>query len=252
MRSVTAYPPAALPAPSSTAKKPIICCCKVSALSKANNPPTTTMPCTKLEPDMSGVCKMAGTRPITTQPVKPASMNIYKATKLLMPISKVMRFSWSGLAGLDCRLRLVAWLDCSKCGAVLENAVVREHRFRQYVIAPIDGDDVVLHQQCQQVVLVLGIQIAGVAAQQGRDVERCDDGDLPNPCRLAGHRILAVAATVRRQVDNHGSRFHSLHLCLADQFWRRLAGNGGGGDDEISLLYMPGQYRIDLFFLFSA
>jgi hypothetical protein len=26
--------------------------------------PTTTMPCTKLEPDISGVCRIAGTRPM--------------------------------------------------------------------------------------------------------------------------------------------------------------------------------------------
>ena len=64
IRWVTANPPAALPAPSSTAKNPMACSVTVLALSKANRPPTTTMPCTKFEPDISGVCRIAGTRPM--------------------------------------------------------------------------------------------------------------------------------------------------------------------------------------------
>jgi hypothetical protein len=39
-------------------------------------PPTTTMPCTKLEPDISGVCRIAGTWPMMTQPAKAASMKM--------------------------------------------------------------------------------------------------------------------------------------------------------------------------------
>ena len=40
------------------------------ALSSAKIPPTTTMPWTKLEPDISGVCRIAGTWPMITQPAK--------------------------------------------------------------------------------------------------------------------------------------------------------------------------------------
>jgi hypothetical protein len=76
MRCVTAKPPAALPAPRSTAPKPSACSSTVPAFSSANIPPTTTMPCTKLDPDISGVCRIAGTRPMITQPAKAASMKM--------------------------------------------------------------------------------------------------------------------------------------------------------------------------------
>src|SRR4051812_34413072 len=44
------------------------------------------MPCTKLDPDISGVCKIAGTRPMISYPVKAASMKMYNATKPVMVV----------------------------------------------------------------------------------------------------------------------------------------------------------------------
>src|SRR6185312_10953761 len=79
IRFVTTYPPAALPAPSSTPTKPIACCTGECALSSAYSAPTTTMPCTKFEPDISGVCRIAGTRPMISMPVKAASITMYSA-----------------------------------------------------------------------------------------------------------------------------------------------------------------------------
>ena len=38
--------------------------------------PTSTMPWTKLEPDMRGVCRMTGTREMISWPVKAASMKM--------------------------------------------------------------------------------------------------------------------------------------------------------------------------------
>ena len=38
----------------------------VSAAPSATMAPTTTMPCTKLEPLISGVCRMTGTRLMTS------------------------------------------------------------------------------------------------------------------------------------------------------------------------------------------
>ena len=52
------------------------CSSGVLALRRAKSPPTTTMPWTKLEPDISGVWRIAGTFPLMTQPAKPASMKI--------------------------------------------------------------------------------------------------------------------------------------------------------------------------------
>jgi len=40
--------------------------CVVSAAAKATIAPTRTMPCTKFDPDMSGVCRMTGTREMTS------------------------------------------------------------------------------------------------------------------------------------------------------------------------------------------
>jgi hypothetical protein len=46
--------------------KPIVFCSGVCALPSATMAPTSTMPCTKLEPDMSGVCRITGTREMTS------------------------------------------------------------------------------------------------------------------------------------------------------------------------------------------
>ena len=66
MRSVTTYPPTALPAASSTPTKPIAFSSGVCAPPSATIAPTRTMPCTKFEPDMSGVCRITGTRAMTS------------------------------------------------------------------------------------------------------------------------------------------------------------------------------------------
>src|SRR5450830_1419296 len=47
-----------------------------AASSRPISPPITTMPWMKFEPDINGVCKMAGTRPMMTQPANAASMKI--------------------------------------------------------------------------------------------------------------------------------------------------------------------------------
>ena len=48
----------------------------VLAFSSAKIPPTTTMPCTKFEPDISGVCRIAGWVIIGHVPAKAASMKM--------------------------------------------------------------------------------------------------------------------------------------------------------------------------------
>jgi hypothetical protein len=40
----------------------------------------------EVEPDINGVCRIAGTRPMITQPAKAASMKTYKATKPVIVI----------------------------------------------------------------------------------------------------------------------------------------------------------------------
>src|SRR5207237_10186555 len=62
IRSVTTYPPAALPAPRNTPSVPIAICSGVVASPSAIIAPTSTIPCTKFEPDISGVCRITGPR----------------------------------------------------------------------------------------------------------------------------------------------------------------------------------------------
>ena len=46
---------------------------------------------------------------------------------------------------------------------------------------------------------------------------------------------LAVAAAFRRQIDNYTAGFHGFHHIGGDQLGSGLAGNQGGGDDDIHL-----------------
>ena len=48
----------------------------VSATPSATMAPTTTMPWMKLEPLMSGVCRITGTREMTSYPTKAARMKM--------------------------------------------------------------------------------------------------------------------------------------------------------------------------------
>src|SRR5258708_6185218 len=59
--------------------KPMICCSGEVASPSAIIAPTSTMPCTKFDPDISGVCRITGTREMISWPVKAASMNRYSA-----------------------------------------------------------------------------------------------------------------------------------------------------------------------------
>ncbi len=61
--------------------KPITFSAVVSAWPSTTIAPISTMPWMKLEPDISGVCKMTGTREMMTCPAIAASMKMYRATK---------------------------------------------------------------------------------------------------------------------------------------------------------------------------
>ncbi len=56
--------------------KPTTTSVVVSAMPRITMAPTSTMPWMKLEPDISGVCRMDGTREITSIPVNAASMKM--------------------------------------------------------------------------------------------------------------------------------------------------------------------------------
>ena len=61
-----------------------------------------------------------------------------------------------------------------------------------------------------------------------------------------GSRVLAVAAALGGQIDDHRAGLHAGDLRLADQLGRGLAGDGGGGDDQVGGLDVLGQRRVDL------
>src|SRR5687767_8366804 len=53
----------------------------VSAWPRTTIAPISTMPWMKLDPDISGVCRITGTREMITWPAMAASMKMYSATK---------------------------------------------------------------------------------------------------------------------------------------------------------------------------
>jgi hypothetical protein len=89
-------------------------------------PPTTTIPCTKLEPDMSGVCKMAGT---LHKYVKG-----YKARDRGLVIHRDPPLSWNR----NC------WRSYRD---VFPLSIMSQRGFSKDLIVPIDLDDVLLHHQ---------------------------------------------------------------------------------------------------------
>src|SRR5271166_864765 len=148
-----------------------------------------------------------------TQPAKAASMKTYMATKPLIEIAKSMAVSCFG-SGYFCgwfgRRCLVAdaRIGVRLGRLVLHLTVVREHGLGKNLVAPVDCDDVVLHHQSQQVVLVLRIELARVFAEKRRNIQRRDDSHLAYLRRFAGPRFLAVAAALSGEVDDHGACLH--------------------------------------------
>ena len=61
--------------------KPMAFSSVVSAWPSTTMAPIRTMPWMKLDPDMSGVCRITGTREMITWPAMAASMKMYSATK---------------------------------------------------------------------------------------------------------------------------------------------------------------------------
>ena len=127
-----------------------------------------------------------------------------------------------------------------------------EHGLGKYFVGPIDRDDVVFHEQRQQIVLVVRIKIAGVVAEQRRHVQRRGDRDVADLHRFARLGVLAISAALGGKIDDDRARLHACDLGFADEFGRRFAGNGGGGHDQIGGLNVFGQHRGNLGVLFGS
>jgi hypothetical protein len=116
------------------------------------------------------------------------------------------------------------------------------------------ADGLVFHIDVDHAVLGLA-QLLGEAEQVGR-VERrglpgqaadqvgvADEGDAVLHHGLAGLGQLAVAALLGGHVDDDAARLHALHHLGGDQPGRRLAGDQGGGDDDV---HFPGLLGVHL------
>ena len=152
----------------------------------------------------------------------------------------------------DLPLRVQAAFALRRGCDVLAFASMGEHGLGENLVIPVDRDDVVLHHQSEQVVLVLRVQLAGVLAEQRRHVQWRHDRHLADLRRLARLRVLAIAATLGGEIDDHGAGFHPRDLRLADELRRWSTGNGSRGDDEVGLLDMLGQHGGDLALFFRA
>lgn len=75
MRSVTRYPPTTFIVASVTAMTPSIAPISPSSDPATISAPTITIPDIALEPDISGVCRVGGTRVIVRYPTNSASTN---------------------------------------------------------------------------------------------------------------------------------------------------------------------------------
>src|ERR1700685_595556 len=148
-------------------------------------PPTTTMPCTKLEPDIRGVCRIAGTWPMMTQPAKAASIKMYSATKPVIWIEKSIVMSsfgssrFHGCFGCRCFGRgltgLVIGISLKFALIAVHLAVMSQNRLGEHFVVPIQRDDVVLHHQREQGRDILCVKFTGILREQRRHVERCYD-----------------------------------------------------------------------------
>ena len=108
------------------------------------------MPCKKLEPDIRGVCRIAGTWPMMTQPAKAASMKMYRATKPVMWIEKSIVLSsfgssrFHGCLGCDF-FAMVAGIGLLLALIAVHPAIMGQNRLGEHLVVPVQGDDVVLH-----------------------------------------------------------------------------------------------------------
>ena len=131
------------------------------------------------------------------------------------------------------RAEQIVVLSGGSLAGIAKLPVMGQRRLGHDLIGPVDGDDVVLHHQGQQGVLVLGVEFAGVPAEHRGHIERGDDGHAADLRRFAGPSILAVAAALGGEIDDDRAGLHARDLRRADQLRRRFPRNGGGCDDEV-------------------
>src|SRR5690606_16011058 len=175
--------------------------------------PTIVIPLIALEPDMSGVCSICGTLPITSKPTKIASTNTYSDISSASPTGSLLRLgpAEDDLAGV-----------CHK-------------RTPRDLVVEIEHERSILDQVLQQRRHVPRVHLAGV---QRHGADEIDRPQHPHPVvhhLLACPRQLAVAATLCSQVDDHGARPHPLHHCAGPEPWRWTPRHRGRRDHDVGI-----------------
>src|SRR6516162_5289022 len=105
--------------------------------------PTSTMPWIALVADISGVCSVAGTFPITSMPTSSARMKMVRSVSSAVDTGASFGWLWFG------RLR-PGRLEQPGHALVHDRAVVRDHHAGLDVVAGIDGQRAVGGQVQQQ------------------------------------------------------------------------------------------------------
>ncbi len=112
---------------------------------------------------------------------------------------------------------------------------VRHQRFADDLIVAVQRQLAVFDQVFQEGGDILGVHLAGVIRNGGRQIQRPVDADAALHHHFAGTRQFAVAAALGGDIHNQRAGRHARHHFRGDQDGRFLAGHGGGGDHHVLL-----------------
>ena len=203
MRSVTMKPPTMLIVPKAIAITPITLSRALSESPMTISPPSMTMPWIALVWLISGVCSVVGTFEISSNP--------RKAARAKMMISVTRSISWIALLRLRRARTRSGGLGgfCISRGALVADlALVGEAGSGDHLVVEVQRQRALLvDQQAEQVLDVLGVELRGVGGHVARQVDRRDHLDpVVGDDRLARLGQLAVAARIAGEVDDDRAR----------------------------------------------
>src|SRR5215471_5574241 len=168
--------------------------------------PTTEIAEIALVSDINGVCSNGDTLRMTSNPTNVASMKTYRPISRLDGIHHLLHARMHNLPA------------------------VRHQRLAHDFVLAIQHQLAVLDQVPQKRRDILGIHLAGVIRNRGRQIERSDYPHTVPLHGLSGTRQLAVAAALRGDIDNHRAWRHARRHFARDQNRCLLARDGGGRD----------------------
>ncbi len=120
-------------------------------------------------------------------------------------------------------------------------AAVTDRRLAHDLVVEVDRPLLGPAHVGEQVDQVVGEELAGVGRQPAGHVGVAEDGHAVGVDRLAGHRALAVAALLRRQVDDDRAGAHGADHRVGDQHRCLAPGDQRRGDDDVDLGRLLGE-----------